>query len=59
VRSKTLFCRFVENQSGALSLEDTLTVFSLTIGFIIAFAVMKGTLARLYESIFSSLPGLR
>jgi hypothetical protein len=50
---KSFFCRFVGNQSGTLSFEDGLTIFSLTIGFIAAFALMNGA------AIFSALPGSR
>jgi Flp pilus assembly pilin Flp len=50
------FSRFVKDQSGAISFEDGLTVFSLTIGFIAALWLMNGTIARLYADIFSFLP---
>jgi Flp pilus assembly pilin Flp len=53
---KTLFFRFAANESGALSFEDSLTVFSLTIGFIAAFVLMNSTIVRLYEEIFGLLP---
>jgi|GraSoiStandDraft_44_1057316.scaffolds.fasta_scaffold481262_2 Flp pilus assembly pilin Flp len=53
---KTLFFRFAANESGALSFEDSLTVFSLTIGFIAAFVLMNSTIVRLYEGIFRLLP---
>ena len=53
---KILFSRFVENQSGAISFEDSLTVFSLTIGFIAALVLMNATVVRLYEGIFGLLP---
>jgi Flp pilus assembly pilin Flp len=56
---KTLFSRFVEDQSGAIDFEDGLTVISLTVGFIAAFALLNGTFVRLYETIFSLLPGVR
>jgi Flp pilus assembly pilin Flp len=54
---KTLFAGFVKNQSGALSFEDGLTVFSLTVGFIAALALMNGTIVQLYTTIFNLLPG--
>jgi Flp pilus assembly pilin Flp len=50
------FSRFVKDQSGAISFEDGLTVFSLTIGFIAALWLMNGTIVRLYADIFSFLP---
>jgi Flp pilus assembly pilin Flp len=56
---KTLFARFVEDQSGAIDFEDGLTAVSLTVGFIAAFALLNGTFVRLYEAIFSLLPGVR
>jgi Flp pilus assembly pilin Flp len=56
---KSFFCRFVGNQSGALSFEDGLTIFSLTIGFIAAFALMNNTIVQLYALIFSVVPVLR
>ena len=37
---KSFIWRFVTDQSGALSFEDGLTIFSLTIGFIAAFALI-------------------
>jgi Flp pilus assembly pilin Flp len=54
---KSFIWRFVKNQSGAISFEDGLTVFSLTIGFIAALALMNGTIVQLYATIFSLLPG--
>jgi Flp pilus assembly pilin Flp len=56
---KSFLCRFVGNQSGALSFEDGLTIFSLTIGFVAALALMNGTIVQLYAAIFGVLPGLR
>jgi Flp pilus assembly pilin Flp len=53
---KTLFFRFAQNESGAFSFEDSLTVFSLTIGFIAALVLMNSTIVRLYEGIFGFLP---
>jgi Flp pilus assembly pilin Flp len=54
---KNFVARFIRNQSGAVSLEDGLTIFSLTIGFIGALALMNGTFVQLYASIFGMLPG--
>ena len=54
---KTVLTRFVRDQTGAISLEDGLTVFSLTIGFIAALALMNGTFVQLYAAIFGLLPG--
>ena len=55
---KTLLCGFVRNECGAISFEDGLTVFSLTVGFIAALALMNGTIVELYATIFRHLPGL-
>ena len=38
------FC--VEDQCGVIDFEDGLTVVSLTVGFIAAFALLNGTLVR-------------
>ena len=54
---KNSFARFVRNQSGTVSFEDGLTIFSLTIGFIGALALLNGTFVQLYASIFGMLPG--
>ena len=56
---KSFVAGFVKNESGALSFEDGLTIFSLTIGFIAAFALMNGTIVQLYALIFSVVPVLR
>lgn len=56
---KNLICRFVEDQSGAMDFEDGLTAVSLTVGFIAAFVLLNGTFVRLYEAVFSLLPGAR
>ena len=56
---KTLFCGSVQNERGAVSFEDGLTVFSLTVGFIAALALMNGTIVELYATIFRHLPGVR
>ena len=56
---KTLLSRFVEDQSGAIDFEDGLTVVSLVVGFIAAFTLLNGTFVRLYETVFSLLPGVR
>jgi Flp pilus assembly pilin Flp len=55
---KTLLCGFVRSECGAISFEDGLTVFSLTVGFIAALALMNGTIVELYATIFRHLPGL-
>ena len=54
---KSFIARFVTDQSGAISLEDGLTIMSLTIGFIAAFALMNETIIRLFAVIFGLLPG--
>jgi Flp pilus assembly pilin Flp len=54
---KSIIWRFVTNQSGALSFEDGLTVFSLTVGFVAALALMHGTVVQLFITIFGMLPG--
>jgi Flp pilus assembly pilin Flp len=54
---KSLIARFVANQSGAMSFEDGLTVFSLTVGFIAAMLPLNGTFVQLYTAIFGMLPG--
>ena len=56
---KSFIWRFVTDQSGAMSFEDGLTIFSLTIGFIAAFALMNGTVVQLFATIFGMLPGAR
>lgn len=56
---KALIARFVEDQSGAMDFEDGLTIVSLTVGFIAAFTLLNSTFVRLYEAIFSLLPGIR
>jgi Flp pilus assembly pilin Flp len=55
---KSLIWRFVIDQSGALSFEDGLTIFSLTIGFIAALALMNSSV-QLFVLIFGMLPGVR
>jgi Flp pilus assembly pilin Flp len=54
---KSFIARFVRNQSGAVSLEDGLTIFCLTIGFAVSLAFMNATFVRLYAAIFGMLPG--
>jgi Flp pilus assembly pilin Flp len=54
---KNLIFSFVRSESGAISFEDGLTIFSLTIGFIAALVLMNGTIVQLYASIFGMLPG--
>jgi Flp pilus assembly pilin Flp len=56
---KSFIWRFVRNQSGALGFEDGLTIFSLTIGFIAALALMNSTVVQLFAVIFGLLPGSR
>jgi Flp pilus assembly pilin Flp len=56
---KSFILRFVTDQSGALGFEDGLTIFSLTIGFIAAFALLNGTIVQLFATIFGMLPGGR
>lgn len=56
---KSFIARFVRNQSGAVSLEDGLTIFCLTIGFAASLASMNATFVRLYALIFEMLPGYR
>jgi Flp pilus assembly pilin Flp len=56
---KSLIWRFVTDQSGAVSFEDGLTIFSLTIGFIAALALMNSSLVQLFALIFGMLPGSR
>lgn len=54
---KNFFARFIRSESGIVSFEDGLTIFSLSIGFIGALALMNGTFVQLYASIFGMLPG--
>ena len=54
---KGFIWRFVTEQSGALGFEDGLTIFSLTIGFVVALALMHGTVVQLFATIFGMLPG--
>jgi Flp pilus assembly pilin Flp len=56
---KSLIRRFVADQSGALSFEDGLTIFSLTLGFIGALALMNGTIVQLYAIIAGMFPAIR
>jgi Flp pilus assembly pilin Flp len=56
---KSVIWRFVTDQSGAMSFEDGLTIFSLTVGFIAAFALMNSTVVQLFATIFGMLPGAR
>jgi hypothetical protein len=54
---KSFIWRFVMDQSGALGFKDGLTIFSLTVGFIVALALMHGTVVQLFATIFGMLPG--
>jgi Flp pilus assembly pilin Flp len=56
---KSFIWRFVTDRSGAISFEDGLTIFSLTIGFVAALALMNGTVVQLFAAIFGMLPGAR
>lgn len=56
---KSFIWRFATDQSGAIGFEDGLTIFSLTIGFIAAFALMNSTVVQLFATIFGMLPGAR
>ena len=56
---KSFIWHFVRNESGVLSLEDGLTIVSLTIGFIAVLALMNSTAVQLYAALFGLLPGLR
>lgn len=56
---KSLIRRLVIDQSGAMSFEDGLTIFSLTVGFIAAFALMNSTVVQLFANIAGMLPGAR
>jgi len=49
--------RFVTEQSGAVSFEDGLTIFALTVGFIAALTLLNKTFVELYVTIFGMLPG--
>ncbi len=53
---KSSIWRLVTDQSGAISFEDGLTIFSLTIGFIAALALLNGTVVQLFAVIFGMLP---
>ena len=54
---KSFIWRFVTDQSGALGFKDGLTIFSLTVGFIVALALMHGTVVQLFATIFGMFPG--
>jgi Flp pilus assembly pilin Flp len=54
---KSFIRRFMTDQSGALTFEDGLTIFCLTVGFIAALVLMNGTFVELYARIFGLLPG--
>jgi Flp pilus assembly pilin Flp len=54
---KSFIQRFVTDQSGAVSFEDGLTIFSLTVGFIAAVVLLNKTFVELYVTIFGMLPG--
>jgi Flp pilus assembly pilin Flp len=56
---KSFIWRFVTDQSGALGFEDGLTIFSLTVGFVVAIALLNGTIVQLFATIFGMLPGAR
>ena len=56
---KSFIAGFVKNESGALSFEDGLTIFSLTVGFVAALALMNGTIVQLFATISGALPGAR
>jgi Flp pilus assembly pilin Flp len=56
---KSFVAGFVKNESGALSFEDGLTIFSLTVGFVAALALMNGTIVQLFATISGVLPGAR
>jgi Flp pilus assembly pilin Flp len=56
---KSFVSGFVKNESGALSFEDGLTIFSLTVGFVAALALMNGTIVQLFAIISGVLPGAR
>jgi len=56
---ESLVRRFVTDQSGALTFEDGLTVFSLTVGFIGALALMNSTIIELYAIIAGMFPAIR
>ncbi len=49
---KSFIARFVRNQSGEVSFEDGLTIFCLTVGFVIALAFLNSTFVQLYAGIF-------
>ncbi len=50
---KSFIWRFVTDESGEI---DGLTVFSLTIGFIAAIALLNGTVVRLCDAVFGMIP---
>jgi hypothetical protein len=50
---KSYIWRFVTDESGDIG---GLTIFSLTIGFIAAIALLNGTVVQLYAAIFGMLP---
>ena len=50
---RSFIWRFFTNQSGALGFEDGLTIFSLTIGFIAALALLNGTVVQPFLLPFS------
>lgn len=56
---KSFVSGFVKNEFGALSFEDGLTIFSLTVGFVAALALMNGTIVQLFATISGVLPGAR
>ena len=50
---KSYIWRFVTDEFGDI---DGLTIFSLTVGFIAAIALLNGTVVQLYAAIFGMLP---
>jgi len=52
---KSYIWRFVTDESGDGDI-DGLTIFSLTIGFIAALALLNGTVVQLFAAIFGMLP---
>jgi hypothetical protein len=50
---KSFIWRFAIDESGDI---DGLTIFSLTVGFIAAIALLNGTVVQLFAVIFGMLP---
>ncbi len=54
---KSFIARFARDESGAVSFEDGLTIFCLTVGFAVALLLLNKTFVQLYAGIFGVFTG--